>query len=67
MKQLIVPPSRPQWGKDASTLPVRVTYRVKGQRQTTTRTMPHNDYIDWTFNMNANGYELVRAEQVRDA
>ena len=55
------------WGPNASKRPVRVTYRVKGQNAVTTRTMSHKDYWEWQLNMRVNGYELVRAEQVREA
>ena len=56
---------RPQWGRDASTLPVRVTYRVCGQNAVTTRTMTHNEYVAWALGLKGSGYELVHAEQVR--
>lgn len=67
MSNLILPRQRPTWGPDASTLPVRVTYRVKGQRATMTRTMPHREYWEFVMNQQATGYELVHAEQVMEA
>lgn len=45
--------------------PVRITYRVKGQEQTTTREMEHRHYLTWLARMKADGYELLRVEQVR--
>lgn len=45
---------------------VRVTYRVVGQEQTTTRTMRHDEYAEWASQLRKGGYELVKAEQVRE-
>lgn len=58
---------RPAWGPEASTLPVRVTYRVKGQQAVTTRTMPHKEYFEWVQASQSplSVYELVHAEQVK--
>lgn len=65
--QAFAPPQRPNYGRDASTLRVRVTYRVKGQRAVTTREMAHNEYIDWAMALaeKKSQYELVHAEQIR--
>lgn len=54
---------RPVWGENASQKRVVVTYRVKGQQQTTTRTMDHNAYIRWAMEHEANGYQFISAEQ----
>lgn len=59
-------PQRPAWGPNASTLRVRVTYRVKGQETTTTWTMEHKEYFEWATTAPFKGYELVQAEQVRE-
>jgi hypothetical protein len=53
------------WAREAGKRNVRVTYRVAGQQIPTTRTMAHEEYIRWVGQLSANGYELVRAEQVR--
>lgn len=53
------------WAREAARYNVRVTYRVKGQEIPTTRTMAHSAYHRWVRDMGRNGYELVRAEQVR--
>lgn len=44
---------------------VAVTYRVKGQQQTTTRTFEHEAYLAFVQDMDANGYQMVSAEQER--
>lgn len=51
------------WGELASTKRVTVTYRVKGQDQTVTRTMPHQEYFRWALDHQAQGYEFISAEQ----
>lgn len=44
--------------------PVRITYRLKGQRAVNTRTLSHNAYREWVENMAANEYVLLEAGQV---
>jgi hypothetical protein len=53
------------WAREAGKRNVRVTYRVTGQQIPTTRTMGFEEYHRWAGQLRANGYELVRAEQVR--
>jgi hypothetical protein len=45
--------------------PVRVTYRVKGQKALTTREMEHRHYEQFVEDAPKNGYDIVRLEQVR--
>lgn len=49
---------------DARMPKVRITYRLKGQQQTTSRELKHRHYVEWVRDMDANGYELMQAEQV---
>lgn len=53
------------WARAAAKHNVRVTYRVAGQSQTTTRVMAHAEYMRWADQARHNGYELVKAEQER--
>lgn len=51
---------------DARMPKVRVTYRVKGQQQSTSRELAHRHYVEWVRDMDANGYELLQAEQATE-
>lgn len=53
------------WARQAERHNVRVTYRVVGQEQSTTRTMAHPEYLRWAREARNNGYQLLAAEQVR--
>ncbi len=51
---------------DARQPKVRVTYRVKGQQQATSRTLTHRHYLEFARDLDVNGYELLEAGQVRE-
>lgn len=53
-----------EWARQAEKQKVRVTYRVKGQEQTTTRTFGYTEYLKWAADLDRNGYQLVQAQQV---
>ncbi len=62
---------RPNWGPDASSVPVKVYYRTKlpdgGYAPGTNwARMEHKAYFKWLEEAPAKGYELVSVEQIRE-